>query len=82
MWIRSQDKLKIVDVIVVYIAKYDNVFRIESYEASHKDEEDWWYLGRYSTKEKALKVLDMIEDAIIRDNSIPFNMPDDDEVIV
>ena len=45
-------------------------------------------LGIYSTKEKALKVLDMIEDAYLRANqgyyihNVVFHMPSDSEVNV
>ena len=40
-----------------------------------------YLLGEYSTKEKALKVLDMIQDAYVNGH-IDYQMPEDSEVEV
>lgn len=61
MLIRSQDKRMIV--------KFDNICTVSAFP--EKDSEDIYIedgtgslmVGRYSTKEKAMKVLDMIQDA-------------------
>lgn len=82
MWIRSQNK---------YILANANSFRIR------KDSiDDWIYyainghydryeqeLGVYSTKEKALKVLDQIQDnmeSFEHEPTMVFQMPQDEEV--
>lgn len=84
MWIRSQNK---------YILANANSFRI------CKDSiDDWVYyainghydryeqeLGIYSTKEKALKVLDQIQDNMElfeHEPTMVFQMPGDEDVIV
>lgn len=84
MWIRTQNK---------YILANANSFRIR------KDSiDDWVYyainghydryeqeLGIYSTKEKALKVLDQIQDnmeSFEHEPTMVFQMPGDDEVEV
>lgn len=82
MWIRTQNK---------YILANANSFRIR------KDSiDDWVYyainghydryeqeLGIYSTKEKALKVLDQIQDnmeSFEHEPTMVFQMPQDEEV--
>lgn len=83
MWIRTQNK---------YILANANSFRI------CKDcIGDWVYyainghydryeqeLGTYSTKEKALKVLDEIQDLIYKacDSGITYEMPQDEDIKV
>lgn len=57
MWIRSQDKELLRNVNSIEIIKYEG----EQYTTILGD---GWNLGVYSTKEKALKVLDEIKDAI------------------
>ena len=55
MWIRSQNRMQLQDV---------NRFVIEQFEAGIYIVGNGCTLGIYSTKEKALKVLDEIQDAI------------------
>ena len=82
MWIRSQDKEILIKAVCIYLGgenhtKWD-YHRIYASSA----EGDNWYIGKYSTKEKALKVLDEIEFAIINPlllHSRVFQMPQDDE---
>ena len=57
MWIRSQDKELLKNVNSIEIIKYEG----EKYTTILGD---GWNLGVYSTKEKALKVLNEIQDAI------------------
>lgn len=62
MWIRSQDKMLLINCNNFSIEGYDNCLDIETIEAvtgTHTT------LGTYSTKEKALKVLDEIQEMII-----------------
>lgn len=60
LWIRSQDKIKLVKVNYVYIMESDNHFTIygETIDSSP-------IIGTYKTKERALKVLDEIQNIIL-----------------
>lgn len=85
MWIRSQDRTKLVDASELNICSSYKVVGI--YAGINA-------LGMYSTEEKAMKVMDMIETAILENeiaNSVIdigywkkslFQMPKDDEVEV
>lgn len=57
MWIRSQDRLRL---------QYVNRFEIEHFENKEiaTITGNGWFLGEYSTEEKALKVLDEIQMVI------------------
>lgn len=72
MWIRSQDKELLINVDGLKIE--NNRICIETSN---------WYvvLGKYSTKEKALTVLDkIVEEINYGDLQNVFQMPQDDEV--
>lgn len=89
MWIRSQDKT---------FLKECNDIRLETYKEVENGKEtivyvivqgSWQYfynrtLGKYSTEEKALKVLDMIQEEIPKNSfygiNTVFQMPQDNEV--
>ena len=86
MWIRSQDRKTLVNADKFSVSKEHEVFRIYSVN---------YFLGEYSTREKAMKAMDMIEDAIIKyesminvdtiffdERKIVFQIPKDDEVDV
>ena len=85
MFIRSQDRTKLVKASDFHILSSNKVFAIYSGIDA---------LGYYSTEEKAMKVMDMIETAILGNeiaNSVIdigywkkglFQMPKDDEVEV
>lgn len=79
MWIRSQDKEILIKAVCIYLCG-------ENHICASTDEKDRWYIGKYSTKEKALKMLDMIEKFINRSFMYGyqlggvFQMPQDDEV--
>lgn len=96
MWIRSQDKEKLADLRVFDITSSEDAknfgipygkFAICGYSDDWANTNNFHIkLGLYSTKEKALKVLDKIVDRI-RDihcgncrRDIVFQMPQDDEV--
>lgn len=82
IWIRSQDKCKIGKCTEFYIDdSYDGDYDIEGYSIDDTP----IILGTYSTKEKAIKVLDMIQEHIETHSNNVFQMPrdiiiDDDEV--
>lgn len=77
MWIRSQSKRLLinVDVISVHVSVHDDcddyLIRGGGYE-----------LGRYSSKEKALRVLDGIQNQIEYKNIEVHQMPQDEDVEV
>ena len=79
MWIRSQNRNVLVNADKFSVSKEHGVFRIYSVN---------YFLGEYSAREKAMKVMDMIESAIIENeiakpkSKIIFYMPKDDEVDV
>lgn len=61
MLIRSQDKaflLNFNNLTAIYVEKINKDFAIV-----YNDFEDAYTLGKYSTKAKAMKVLDMIQEA-------------------
>lgn len=77
MLIRSQNKtflLNFSNLTIAYIAEDDEDFVISSLE-----DENRYRLGKYSSKEKAMKVLDMIQEAYVNGH-IDYQMPEDSEV--
>lgn len=75
MWVRSQNKEVLIDVKFVSIGHTDirgigNVKIDEIYNCK---------LAEYSTKEKAMKVLDALQCRIARSESGVYQMPEDDE---
>ena len=77
MLIRSQDKRILINMNnVSSIEVGDNELRIFAY-----DGEAIYYLGSYSTKEKSMKVLDMIQKAYVNEH-IDYQMPEDGSVEV
>ena len=70
MWIRSQDRKKLTEIHDATI---------------YHDKQIWAgcsFIGEYSTEEKALKVLDYIQDNLEYPYYNVFQMPADDEVEV
>lgn len=69
------------------IVNFDNICTVSAF--SEKDSEDIYVedgtgslmVGRYSTKAKAMKVLDMIQEAYVNGH-IDYQMPADSEVEV
>lgn len=70
MWIRSQDGRCLIKASHIRINGFD-IEVLQSFGCS--------LIGKYSTKEKALKVLDIIEDRLIYGVDF-YQMPRDDEV--
>lgn len=60
MWIRSQNKEMLINANNIRIINDSRSYDIicDFYDG------DYYYLGEYSTKEKAMKVMDMIQNAI------------------
>ena len=78
MLIRSQNKailLNFSNWATIYIVKDGDNFIISSLEGENK-----CTLGKYSTKAKAMKVLDMIQEAYVNGH-IDYQMPEDSEVV-
>lgn len=70
MWIRSQDKKILTEIHDVEIDSVNQIWGSGS------------FIGEYSTEEKALTVLDMIEKVSMYSGNTLFQMPEDDEVEV
>lgn len=88
MWIRSQNKEVLINANEVRIVYEDTYCIVCDYYDG-----ELYYLGEYSTKEKAMKVMDMIEEEIIKceamitvdsvpfyDRKVVFQLPKDEEV--
>jgi hypothetical protein len=81
MWIRSHDKKILIKAVCIYLCG-------ENHICASTVEGDRWYIGKYSSEEKALKVLDMIQNLIQEQIRLHidwqiggvFQMPQDDEV--
>lgn len=74
IWIRSQDKERLVNCnsfVVTDNSRFEYI--LEGYEING----DCTILGKYSTKQKAIKALDMIQEHIAKHI---FQMPQDAEV--
>lgn len=81
LWIRSQDKEILTNVIAVGVDIGSNIYAI-----TNNDKLEPLVIGNYSTKEKALMVLDMIETHLedleykIHNRNVIFQMPDDEDI--
>ena len=83
MLIRSQDKTALVkiDNIVINL-KLPESLRVICWSLQDAQKNGGYFvLGEYSTKAKALKVLDMIREAYVNGH-IDYQMPADGEVVV
>lgn len=70
MWIRSQDRDTLIDAHSIYLKGTREGFCIFA---------DGKFLGAYSTKEKALKVIDQIDDCLTaKAVYLVFTMPQDE----
>lgn len=83
MWIRSQDKCCLVDVIGVSIVDYEVCEDYYSKEVKYETVGisvggKRWSLGTYKTEEKAIEVLDELENRIIGAEGGVFQMPEDE----
>ena len=60
MWLMSQNKDVLVNVNDICFHEVNKIYQFRCYGYG----DDYYILGRYSTKEKAMKVMDMIKNAI------------------
>lgn len=82
MLIRSQDKERLMDYIRAYVGIDHEVSEDKNIWISIVYSENaCGLLGKYSSEEKALKVLDMIQEAYVNGH-IDYQMPEDSEVVV
>ena len=65
MWIRSQDRKDLIKTENISVVDRASTFDIET-----DTKESTFTLGEYSTEEKALKVLDMIQKEILKVNCV------------
>ena len=82
MWIRSQDKRLLINVGNVYVGGMGFKDNVEIYQIG---EQFNYQLGRYSSLEKGLKVLDQIRENIEtfeHEPTMVFQMPQDEDVEV
>ena len=84
LWIRSQDKMNLVKVRQISVNYQDNKQIIANYmpELYENSGEYYEILGTYKTKERALEVLDEIQDLLQNayvggSNRIVYQMPKD-----
>ena len=67
LWIRSQDRMNLVQIKQISLNYQNNKQVITNYEPEQYENSDCFYelLGTYKTKERALEVLDEIQNAIL-----------------
>lgn len=64
LWIRSQDKTTLIRSHEIYISEQQNTYLIRAKRTSH-------ILGSYSTIERAIEILDEIQDELIGSDFMP-----------
>lgn len=66
LWIRSQDKMNLVQIKQISLNYQDNKQVIANYAPEQYENSGCYYelLGTYKTKERALEVLDEIENIV------------------
>ncbi len=74
LWVRSQDRTTLIKSYEIYISEQQNTYLIRAKRTSH-------ILGSYSTIERALEVLDKIQDLLQNayagnSNRIIYQMPE------
>lgn len=79
MLIRSQDKTKIINIKNVSVINFFGMNGVLAISVKALDVS--YSIAEYSTKEKALKVLDMIQEAYVNGH-IDYQIPADSEVVV
>lgn len=66
MWVRSQDKKYFIEVNAFEIKIIGNAYCVIGYHTENSNDDIYWYFGNYSSEEKAIKVLDMIQNFEIK----------------
>lgn len=67
LWIRSQDKETLIKCEKILVEEDKDRFAIVNYI----DTKNWFRLGLYKTKERALEVLDEIQNHTILNQCVP-----------
>lgn len=80
MFIRSQNRDVLVNVNDICFNKLNIHSEIIYQFRCYGYGEDYYILGEYSTEQKALKVMDMIEKVSMYSGNTLFQMPQDEEV--
>ncbi len=66
MWIRSQDKLELVDVRRIIVFKCsDKRYRIVNQYRCTEDSDDYDILGEYNTEQRAIEILHEIQRQLV-----------------
>lgn len=82
MFIRSQNRDVLLNVNDICFNKLNIHSEIIYQFRCYGYGDDYYILGEYSTEEKALKVLDMIQKYVVFNSYEVFLIPQDDEVEV
>ena len=78
IWIRSQDKTSLIECKTIdMIKRVNGEYHVHANYIYFGEAENYDFLGKYSTKEKAIKVLDMIQEHIKTRSNKVFQMPKD-----
>lgn len=79
LWIRSQDKMNLVKVNQININYQNNKQIIANAMPDFSNSDSLYYelLGTYKSKEKALEVLDEIQDELISSSYFPGNLKEE-----
>lgn len=80
IWIRSQDKTSLIECKKIDICERQDKYEFVANYKYYDGDETYDDLGEYSTKEKAVKALDMIQEHIAKHSNSVFQMPQDAEV--
>ena len=78
LWVRSQDKTRLVKVCSLEYGEYNEIHYINGYCINEIDNYD---LGTYKTKERALEVLDEIQN-ILKPQILIRRNDDNDKVLL
>ena len=83
MWVRSQDKMNLVKVRQIGVNYQDNKQIIANYTPELYENSGGYYelLGTYKTKERALEVLDEIQDELIGSDFMPIEKNEEEVVL-
>lgn len=78
IWIRNQDKTSLIECKTIsVITQLNGGYHIYANYIDFGEAENYDFLGKYSTKEKAIKALDMIQEHIVKHSNKVFKMPQD-----
>lgn len=77
LWIRSQDRMNLVQIKQISLNYQNNKQVIANYEPEQYENSGCFYelLGTYSTKERALEVLDEIQGKITQNECLKTMIP-------